>query len=202
MALHGRVHRPRKSRTGFFSLSDILRQRIWRLVLDDLDLGDKPIRLSNRSLYIDVYPDEHFKTLGEVLRAARPYLTVSFGFYADVMATVLYTEYFHVVLSPFIGGGYFHPLVRHWMPKYGHLMRHVILELDMSRLGFAAQTENLSVSSGTKGMDVLVDTFVRTQLKRKDIGNINKLFLLCRRFYGNRPALPSSEKNKADTNGE
>lgn len=197
------MHPPRKSRTGLFSLSDILRHKIWRLVLDDLKLGDhKPIRLSSRSLYTEVYPDDHFKTLAEVFTALRPYLEVSFGVYADVMATILFTEYFHIVLSPFIGGGYFNPLVREWLPKYGHLIRHVILELDLSRLGFSAQTDGMSAASGTKGMDVLINIFVQTQLKRKNIVNIHKFFLLCRRYYGNRPTSTNLLMSKPSTDGE
>ncbi|KAK1725485.1 uncharacterized protein BDZ83DRAFT_561769, partial [Colletotrichum acutatum] len=101
---------------------------------------------------------------------------------------------FHITLSPFVGP-YLNPLATLWCDKYGHFMQHVIVELDLTRLGFGPGKEACKLRAGTVNMDDLIGAFVRGQLRRKNHSTLKSLVLLCRRFWGERPSdhLPSAD---------
>ncbi|KAM0282800.1 hypothetical protein ACHAQH_002804 [Verticillium albo-atrum] len=123
-----------------------------------------------------------------MLQALSPYLRVSFLFFADVMLTVLMTERFHITFSPFVNT-YFNPLATHWYRRYGRFMRHIILEIDMTRLGYGPDRRAIKLRAGNMNLDTLIRMFVDVQLKRQDESTMSSLVLLCRRFYGCRPTV-------------
>ncbi|KAM0335562.1 hypothetical protein ACHAQA_000610 [Verticillium albo-atrum] len=123
-----------------------------------------------------------------MLQALNPYLRVSIGFFADMMLTILMTERFHITFSPFVNT-YFNPLATHWYRRYGRFMRHIILEIDMTRLGFGPDRRAIKLRAGNMNLDTLIRMFVDVQLKRQDESTLSSLVLLCRRFYGCRPTV-------------
>ncbi|KAF3352242.1 Aromatic amino acid aminotransferase C56E4.03 [Verticillium dahliae VDG1] len=120
-----------------------------------------------------------------MLQALGPYLRVSFLFFADMMLTVLMTERFHITFSPFVNT-YFNPLATHWYRRYGRFMRHIILEIDMTRLGFGPDRQAYKLRAGNMNLDTLIQMFVDVQLRRQDESTMSSFVLLCRRFYGCR----------------
>ncbi|RXG43605.1 hypothetical protein VDGE_01204 [Verticillium dahliae] len=123
-----------------------------------------------------------------MLQALGPYLRVSFLFFADMMLTVLMTERFHITFSPFVNT-YFNPLATHWYRRYGRFMRHIILEIDMTRLGFGPDRQAYKLRAGNMNLDTLIQMFVDVQLRRQDESTMSSFVLLCRRFYGCRPTV-------------
>lgn len=209
-AEYGRAPADPTTMKGLFRLPAQTRFYIWKLLLDQVRPGTSPIRLAGFFLYKDVWTKDKFTTMQAILRALGPYLSVSFDFHTEIMLTLLMTEYFHVIFSPFTQRRV-NQLASMWLPKYGQYMRRMIVEMDMSRFSFGVNGQQAMMAgphmthSGSLGLDRLIEKFVETQLKRKrgssDKNNftMEKLFLLCRRFYGVRP---SSERQDGQSGGE
>lgn len=182
---------------GYLGLPDRVRFLVCKhLVAIHATEDPKPICLTSRLTWADVWEPQNFSSLHDLLRALDPFMRVSFGCFADTMLVILMTQRFHIIYTPFVNH-YFNPLVFPWYRKYGRYMRNVILELDLTRLGFGPSRQALKLISGTVNIDVLVRMFVDVQLERP-AGTLKSLVLLCRRFYGCRPQSQLCETKDTD----
>ncbi|ROT36313.1 hypothetical protein SODALDRAFT_217165 [Sodiomyces alkalinus F11] len=189
-------------RIGYMGLPDRVRFLVCKhLVAIHASENTKPICLTSRPTWVDVWESENFSSLQDLLRALNPFMRVSFGCFADTMLAILMTQRFHIIYTPFVNH-YFNPLVFPWYRKYGRYMRNMVLEIDLTRLGFGPSRQALKLISGTVNIDVLLRMFVEVQLDRP-AGTISSLVILCRRFYGCRPQSQLCEtKNKAEPETE
>ncbi|KAK7451623.1 hypothetical protein Landi51_04994 [Colletotrichum acutatum] len=165
--------------------------------------SDMPICLNDGRFVREVWTDDEYTSLAAAMGTLQPYLDVSFALRADVLVAFLMEKRFHITLSPFVGP-YLNPLATLWCDKYGHFMQHVIVELDLTRLGFGPGKEACKLRAGTVNMDDLIGAFVRGQLRRKNHSTLKSLVLLCRRFWGERPSdhLPSGSRPAADKDNQ
>lgn len=197
-------------------LPDRIRYMIAKyLVPDDADM--LPIKLNNgAALYEPVWPAAYFARLADVLHAVRDYTSVCWAMRADILVTILNTRRFHVVLSPF-STPTFDPLARRWFVKYAGYIQHLTIELDFSKLGFAAAPAAANLRPLVSGMAAAMDEYANAQRKRSiqqeillntaevffsrpDAQNalrgdarrgrdtVHSLTLAARRYFGDRPA--------------
>jgi len=80
------------------------------------------------------------------------------------------------------------------MNKYGPLMAFINLEIDLTKLAgsWTPEAANLDAPKGLEGVRELVEAFVQSQLTRGSATSIRDLRVLVRRYYGVRPAAPST----------
>ena len=190
-------------------LPSAARVRIWRELVEGVRLGGEPISLASSYLLNDVWAPKSFKSLRALHRALRPYLQVSFAFFSEITLTLLTTEYFHMVLSPFTLKS--DPLVAHWLPCFSPYIRHIILEVDLSRFSVESLSGDVAPGAnkrathgGTVRIEQFIGHFMKAQHERMNVRkklhclNIENIFILCRRYYGNRPVAAQN----ADTSSE
>ncbi|KAL7906078.1 hypothetical protein GGI35DRAFT_487821 [Trichoderma velutinum] len=166
-----------------------------RLILEKLIasyelLESKPISLNRFSWDQDCWEPLDFIPLGEVLAIIRPYLSVSFDFYATLFIAILSEHIFHVTFSPFIARR-FNPLATTWLNKYGIFIKSLIIEVDMSRLGLGPTPQALDLLPGTGHLQRLLLDFSLSQLERAPEAPLETLILACRRFHGQREDVPN-----------
>lgn len=190
----GRV-RERHSPSPYFELPANIRFKICQNVVMDHS-SELPVSLDHKRSMKEVWKSDEFTSLSKALEPLSSYMAVSFGFRADIMVAFLMTERFHVTYSPFVNT-YFDPLATLWCNRYGHFMQDVVLELDMTRLGFGPGKSAHKLRGGTIKVDKLVKTFVETQSRR--CSPLKSLVLLCRRFYGQRPVIQSPTESTSDS---
>ncbi|KAK1254699.1 hypothetical protein MKX08_008694 [Trichoderma sp. CBMAI-0020] len=159
-------------------------------------LGSKPISLNRFCWNQDCWELSDFTTLHDVLAAFRPYLAVSFDFYAELFATILSEYTFHVTFSPFIAPK-LNPLATTWLNKYGPFMRSLVIEIDLSRLGFGPSPSAISLLPGLSHVQDLILDFSMSQLIRAPEAPLESLILACRRFYGEREEIPKPPAESA-----
>nr|XP_036581582.1 alpha beta hydrolase fold protein [Colletotrichum truncatum]KAF6789933.1 alpha beta hydrolase fold protein [Colletotrichum truncatum] len=167
----------------YLKLSASARFKICQILVSDHS-AELPISLTHSRLTKEVWKDDEFTSLANALEPLQPYLRASFALHADIMVAFLMTEQFHITYSPFVNT-YFDPLATLWLNRYGHFMQVIVLELDMTRFGFGPGIHAYKLRTGTVNLDILLNMFVETQMKRTS--PIKSLVLLCRRFYGQRP---------------
>ncbi|KAK1623939.1 hypothetical protein BDP81DRAFT_502143 [Colletotrichum phormii] len=186
----------------YLSLPAVARFKICQYLIADYN-SDRPICLNDGRFMREVWSDDEYTSLAAAMGPLRPYLDVSFALRADMMVAFLMGERFHITLSPFVGP-YLNPLATLWCDKYGHFMQQVIVELDLTRLGFGPGKEACKLRAGTINMDDLIGAFVQGQLRRKTYSTLKSLVLLCRRFWGERPSdhLPPGSRPAADQNDQ
>ncbi|KAL7939237.1 hypothetical protein V8C35DRAFT_326356 [Trichoderma chlorosporum] len=165
-----------------------------RLILEKLvasfeDLGSKPISLNRFSWDQDCWEPSDFIPLSEVLAAFRPYMSVSFGFYATLSVIMLSEYTFHVTFSPFIARR-LSPLATTWLNRYGIFMKTLIIEIDLSRLGLGPCPQAVDLLPGLGHLERLLFDFSLSQLERAPEAPLETLILACRRFHGQREDMP------------
>ncbi|KAL7944884.1 hypothetical protein V8C42DRAFT_358019 [Trichoderma barbatum] len=169
-------------------------ENIRRLILEHFvasheALGSKPISLNRFCWDQDCWEPSDFTPLNEVFMTFRPYLGVSFGFYATIFVTILSEFTFHVTFSPFIARR-LNPLATTWLNKYGRFMRSLIIEVDLSRLGLGPAPEAVDLLPGITQLQRLLFDFSLSQLERSPEVPLETLILACRRFHGQREDVP------------
>lgn len=183
--------------SSYLHLPAYARFQICRLLMADETWSRRSIGLTNRRFNHEVWPPGYFAELGDALVFLRLWTNLCYELYADMMVTFLMTNRFHVIFSPFVGP-LLNPLATRWLQEYGQYMQHITLELDMSKLGLGQVTGDAKFQPVPPNMDRLIRGFVEEQLKRKSHSTIANFVLLCRRFYGDRPAvveaLPETQK--------
>ncbi|PNP51809.1 hypothetical protein THARTR1_07578 [Trichoderma harzianum] len=152
-------------------------------------LTNKFFALNRFSWDQDCWEPSDFITLGEVLATFRPYLSVSFDFYATLFVTILSEHTFHVTLSPFIAQR-LNPLATTWLNKYGIFIKSLIIEIDLSRLGLGPTPQAIDLFPGTGHLQHLLFDFSLSQLERAPEAPLETLILACRRFHGQREDIP------------
>ncbi|KAF9876979.1 hypothetical protein CkaCkLH20_05825 [Colletotrichum karsti] len=186
------------SASPYFGLPTIARFKICQ-ELAMSHSADLPITLTASRSTREVWKDDEFINLASAVKPLESYLSVSFAFRAEMMVAFLMTERFHVTFSPFVNT-YFDPLATLWCNRYGPFMQQIVLELDMTRLGFGPGKKAYKLRAGTINLDTQIKMFVESQLKRSC--SLKSLVLLCRRFYGQRPQviapLGATESNPDD----
>ncbi|KAM0466685.1 hypothetical protein ACHAPV_000190 [Trichoderma viride] len=166
-------------------------------------LGSKPINLNRFCWNQDCWEPSDFTPLHDILVTFRPYLVVSFDFYAELFATILAEYTFHVAFSPFIAPK-LNPLATTWLNKYGSFMRSLVIEIDLSRLGFGPSPSAISLLPAISRVQDLILNFSTSQLRRAPEAPLESLILACRRFYGERediPKPPADSENSSSTIG-
>lgn len=149
------------------------------LVPDRADM--MPIKLNNgMRLYQPVWPAVYFDDLADVLRSVRDYTSVCWAMRADILVTILNTRRFHVVLSPF-STPTFDPLAYHWFGKYAGYIQHLTIELDFSKLGFAADPAAANLKPLVTKMAPRMEEYAKAQRKR---GIQQELLLNASEFFG------------------
>lgn len=175
-----------------------------------------PIKLNNGlGLYEPVWAAVHFDRLADVLHAVQKYTAVCWAMRADILVTILNTRQFHVVLSPF-STPTFDPLACHWFKKYAGYIQHLTIELDFSKLGFAADPASASLKPLVSRIAAVMDDYANAQRKRniqqelllhtvdffgktegkaaprdevrRGLETVHSLTVAVRRYYGDRPA--------------
>lgn len=200
------THHPRPL-TGYFRLPDPIRLLITTYLLLP---SSKPVRLNPRSFTRDVWRDSDFQAPSDALEGVRRYGGVSFAWRADVLMAVLGGRVWHVTLGPFVGATLC-PMATLWLEKYGMYMQNIVIEVDMSRLGYGPNFEATRLRMSTSHVEALLQDFVTSQLRRDESRPLDSLIILCRRFYGERtpskrttsltepPERTSSQLRRSDT---
>ncbi|KAK4071603.1 uncharacterized protein Triagg1_5841 [Trichoderma aggressivum f. europaeum] len=177
-------------------------EHVRRLILENLVasyevLGSKPISLNRFSWDQDCWEPSDFVPLGEILATFRPYLSVSFDFYATIFLAILSEHTFHVTFSPFIGPR-LNPLATTWLNRYGIFIKSLIIEIDLSRLGLGPAPEAVDLFPGTGRLQSLLLDFSLSQLERAPEAPLEALILTCRRFHGQREDIPDPPKDLSE----
>jgi hypothetical protein len=175
---------------GYFLLPPEIRFRICQYVLGDEVWNFRPVALTDPRFDQDAWPPTHFTDPAGALESVWPYMSVCFDMYADMAVTFLMECRFHVTFSPFVGRR-LNPLATNWLETHGRYMQHIILEVDMTRLGSNTGAGASELRIDTANITGLVEQFVGGQLRRrgrrKRHSTLRSLVLLGRRFYGERP---------------
>ncbi|KAL1847268.1 hypothetical protein VTK73DRAFT_10382 [Phialemonium thermophilum] len=166
----------------YFRLPDGIRFRICRHLIGDVS---RAIRLNSEGFYRPVWPPAYFESLASALQSLEPYTSTCARLHADVLATLLVTRHFHVVWSPYVRPRT-SPAAVHYVRAYAALMQHVTVELDLTKLGFAAETEVSRLGPGTHNLQPLVEGFVAAQKDRAAGDRLFNLRILVRRYHGFR----------------
>lgn len=166
-------------RLSYDSLPDSVRLRICQYITAGQS-HHRVVTLSRPVFLCDAWPPETFTPITTALAPYMPYLSVSAGLRADMLISFLASHTFHVVFSPYVNTR-LSPFATLWLFRYGAYMRSIVLEIDMSKLGGGPVGGLLPV---TAQFEKLVIMFAESQAKRE--GPLDKLMLLCRRYFGIR----------------
>lgn len=191
---HGRQQNPAK---GYFELPAEVRLRIWEHVIG-ADPNDKPVALTMARWNKEVWRQDEFATLGEVMEDLRIYFEVSFEFRIDVLVYFLMSRRFHITYSLCVGPR-LNPLATKWVEKYSPFMQDIALEIVLTEYRFGLNPHAHLLVPATTKLEKLIQDFVRVQLKRKSVSTLNSLVILCRRFYGKKRV--SSRPRSAEGSG-
>lgn len=180
------------------SLPATTRFLIFQHVVAAHRVSTKPITLNRACFNRDCWEQTDFITLEDALKPLWPYMSVSYGFYTDVLLTFLSENTFHATFSPFVNSR-LNPLSTTWLNKYGMFMRSIIIEVDMTRLGLGPGLSAARLLPGLEQMEGLLRDFSLTQATRDKATPLESLILLCRRFYGRRGSqdVPESRASQA-----
>ncbi|PKK46796.1 hypothetical protein CI102_8671 [Trichoderma harzianum] len=178
-------------------------EHVRRLILENLVasyevLGSKPISLNRFIWDQDCWEPSDFIPLGEVLATFRPYLSVSFDFYATLFVAILSGNSFHVTFSPFIAPR-LNPLATTWLNKYGVFIKSLVIEVDLSRLGLGPTPQAIDLFPGTGHLQRLLLEFSLSQLERAPEAPLEALILVCRRFHGEREDIPDPPEDISES---
>lgn len=83
-------------------------------------------------------------------------------------------------------------------------MRSLVIEIDLSRLGFGPSPSAISLLPAISRVQDLILNFSTSQLRRAPEAPLESLILACRRFYGERediPKPPADSENSSSTIG-
>ena len=103
------------------------------------------------------------------------------------MVTFCTSRRFHVTVSPYLGPK-FSPLAVDFLHRHSTFMSDLTVEFDFTKLGYGPDPRAAALGPGVVNMGAWVADLVRAQRKRQSFTTLAELTLLCRRFYGNRPA--------------
>ena len=183
---------------GYFRLPAGVRLQICQHVMAEEVWSHRAIGLNDRAFDREVWPPGYFADLGDVLLFLKTYEEVSPELHTEMLLAILTTSRFHVTFSPFVER-LLSPVETNWIRDYGQYMQHVALELDMSRFGLGPGGSKAAYAPGTPNVGNLVRVFVEEQLKRKGHSTMEAFVILCRQFYGDRPAYVPEELAAATT---
>lgn len=115
----------------------------------------------------------------------------------EVLAALLMTRRFHVVISPYATDAA-RPLATRWLRRYGSRIRRLTVEVDCSRQGFAAPRAALGMlvaaEKGVRKVEGMLTDLVKALVfRRPKEFKLQSLAVLCRRHAGNRPTPTHSE---------
>ncbi|KAI1841074.1 hypothetical protein JX266_012732 [Neoarthrinium moseri] len=161
---------------------------IWGYVMhDDPSLEPKPIRMQAfNPFFKDVWHIAGFENTKELFWSSRGALSSCFSIRMDLLAYVLTTHRFHFVFSPHVKERLCAEMF-HWIDQYSHLMRHITIELDLSKLGFGPSSSAAHLVPGNLNVTASVARFTEIQVAHRSMSLAN-LVLLARRYHGTRAA--------------
>ncbi|KFH41027.1 hypothetical protein ACRE_082680 [Hapsidospora chrysogenum ATCC 11550] len=181
----------RASSKGYFCLPPKVRFNIYQYLMPPAR-HYQPITLSRHTFTRDAWSESSFIALGKALAPVSGYLKVSASFRAEMLVAFLSANSFHVVLSPYVDFR-ISPLATSWLLKYSPYMQNLILELDMTKLGFGPKAGATDLLPGLDHVEGMLRRLGESQTRHRTL--LNQLVLLCRRFYGHRegPIADNSE---------
>ncbi|KAK9770764.1 hypothetical protein SCAR479_12555 [Seiridium cardinale] len=168
-------------------LPERVRRRIWSHVIsENAHEARTPVRLQLfKPFFKDVWKAADFQSTKELFSLAEGVMSTSFAMRTELLAHVLTTHRFHLVFSPYVKERIC-PQLFDWIDRYSHIMEHVTIELDLSKLGLGPTPEASDLLWGNRNIITAMRHFA-------DIQSINRtaplesLVLLARRYYGLRP---------------
>ncbi|KAK0725223.1 hypothetical protein B0H67DRAFT_124495 [Lasiosphaeris hirsuta] len=202
----------RKDNGPYFKLPDRVRFMIAKHIVGSHDSG-KAIRMNSPTFLEPIWPvnhagtegervwsTEYFDSLGKVLALLRGYTAVCFAMRIDILTTLFLTRRFHVVYSPFVTMTT-QPAAVLFMDRFGHLMKWITLEVDLSRLGGHWHSSAACMDMGKNLVRVrtLIASFAERQLTRTGAAKIQSLVVLVRRYYGYRPLLEQTARGSKES---
>lgn len=188
---------------GYFDLPDSIRFRIVQYLTTPRSSKPRPpqvITLSHPLFTTPIWPSKTFTSLPTALLPLHPYLTISAAFRADVLLAFLSSHTFHVVVSPYVTTK-LSPLATSWFTRHAVYMRSIVLELDMTKLGFGPDVRAGGLLPRMERMEKLVGEFVGGWLEGVEGGGerrLGELILLCRRYYGERGSVPGTVEGSVE----
>ncbi|KIH91038.1 hypothetical protein SPBR_01548 [Sporothrix brasiliensis 5110] len=151
--------------------------------------ADRPICLNPQVFTRAVWPRESFDSLATALAPLQGALHASFALRAEVVAAFWHGRRVHVVFSPYVRPAVC-PLATLFLQRYVGVMGRspaLTLELDCTRLGYGMHPAAAGLQPGLLSMGALVEGFVEGIISTS-MFPLRQLVVLCRRYYGNRPA--------------
>lgn len=174
-----------KKRFRYFDLDSSIRFQIMHKLLENY-LPQKFVLLNGQRQAAPAWPPNEFASLWDVLGPLQNYLTACPRLRADVMVTVLMTQPFHVIFSPFVKPNT-QPLPTKWLFNYAQYMQNVRVEVDLTKLGFGPNWDSTSMSTKLREIGNLVWVFAEEMEKRDPETNpMTLLTIYCRRYFGYR----------------
>lgn len=195
-SIFGREH-PRQtvdiasSPPSLLQLPTAIRLQIYRHVVSST--FDRSIRLNPQVFTRAVWPLDTFDSLAAAFSPLQGALSISFALRAEVLAAFWQTRRIHVVFSPYVRPAVC-PLATLYLQRYAGILSsapNVTLELDCTRLGYGMHPAAAGLQPGLLSMGALVEGFVDRLAAGQH--SLKSLTVLCRRYYGNRPAGPASD---------
>lgn len=184
-----------KRRFRYFDLDTSIRFQIMQKLLESY-LPQKFVLLNGKRQAAPAWPANEFATLWDVLGPLQNYLTACPRLRADVMVTLLMTQPFHVIFSPFVKPNT-QPLPTKWLFNYAQYMQNVRVEVDLTKLGFGPTWDSTSMSTKLREIGNLVWVFAEEMEKRDPETNpMMLLTIYCRRYFGYRQGRNPFEGNK------
>lgn len=173
-------------------LPETIRRAIWAQVLDDNSRplasgqGPRPVRLQPFNPHLRrLWLPDGFQSTEELFSSSEGALGTCFAMRTELLAYILTTHRFHLLFSPYTTAAVC-PNLFHWIRTYGHLMRFVTIELDLSRLGLGSSPAAARLRTGARNVNEAMRYWVDIQVASR-MGPINELVLLARRYHGIRP---------------
>lgn len=183
-----------KCRFRYFDLDPSIRFHIMQKLLESY-LPQKFVLLNGKRQAAPAWPANEFATLWDVLGPLQNYLTACPRLRADVMVTVLISQPFHAIFSPFVKPNT-QPLPTKWLFNYAQYMQNVRVEVDLTKLGFGPTWDSTSMSTKLREIGNLVWVFAEEMEKRDPETNpMTLLTIYCRRYFGYRQGRNPFEGN-------
>ncbi|KAK4246562.1 hypothetical protein C7999DRAFT_15317, partial [Corynascus novoguineensis] len=205
------LSKPPNSNSRYFQFPDHIRFKIMKHLLESHNPSNKPIRMNNPVYLWEVWPvnrlrkpkvwsEDYFDSLETALSSVESYTSTCADMRADMLATLFLTRRFHVVYAPCMGR-MTQLAATYLMNKYGPLMAFITLEIDLTKFAgsWTPEAANLDAPKGLDGVRELVEAFVQSQLTRSDATSVRDLRVLVRRYYGLRPAAPTTPPTPTST---
>ncbi|KAG9258371.1 uncharacterized protein F5Z01DRAFT_194720 [Emericellopsis atlantica] len=165
--------------SSYAHLPEHVRRKICRYLVPK---RDKPLTLSQRAFTKHAWHSNSFTPFAVILRSLESPLLTSKLLRDDILHVLFADNTVHVTLSPYTGPR-ISPLTQYFFSTHVHRMQNLILEVDLSKLGFGPEGADLRPGLGQLGR--LLHTIGKANIERTT--PLKNLTLLARRYHGVRP---------------